>query len=131
MGTEILLWEKNLSQYSPMGAWLTIAFETLVQSELECLKNLSYSPPLEYNGSTGFKFSSRSSKKCWPLLSEAWKIIFQLLRIVSHLLFLLKSYKDLHKKLGTRLNFFIFLSTVLWSVHLQQLGQSQNSMELL
>jgi len=99
-----------------MGVWLNIALEALVQSKLECLKNLSHSSPLAYDGSMSFKSLSESSKKCWSLLSEAWKIIFQLLRIVSHSFLLFKSHEDLYKKLGTRLNFFVSLSTVLWSV---------------
>jgi len=46
-------------------------------------------------------------------------------------IFLLKSQEDLHRKMGVRSNFFVSLSTILWRDHLQLLGQSQNSMELL
>ena len=44
---------KNLSQYSPIGVWLTIALEALVQSEFECPKYLSHSLPLAIEGVIG------------------------------------------------------------------------------
>ena len=122
---------KNMRQYSPIGAWLTITLVALVQSELECPKYLSYVPPLEINGSIGFESSSRSSRKCCSLSSKAWKCIFQLLRMLLHSFFLLKPQEDLHGKMGVRSSFFVSLSTILWRDHLQLLGQSQNSMELL
>ena len=67
---------KNLSWYSPIDAWLTIALEALVQSKLECPKYLSYSFLLAIDGIIGHMLLSRSSRKCCPLLSEAWKCIF-------------------------------------------------------
>ena len=92
-----------------------ITLVALVQSELECPKYLSYVLPLEINGSIGFESSSRSSRKCCPLSSKAWKCIFQLLRM---LFFLLKSQEDLHGKMGVRSSFFVSLSTILWRDHL-------------
>jgi len=121
---------KNLSQYSSMRAWLTIALEALAQSKLECPKNLSHGPPLEYKGLIEFKSSSSSFKKYYPLVSNAWNVILQLLRILSYLFFLSKSYEDLQEKMGTRSNIFASLSTKLWRVHFSQLGQFQNLMEL-
>ena len=121
---------KNLSWYSPMAVWLTIALEALAQSKLECLKNLSHGPPLAYKGSMRFKSSSNSSKKCCPLASNAWNVILQLLRILLHLFFLSKFYEDLQGNMGTRSNFFVSLLTKLWRVQFLRLGQSQNSMEL-
>ena len=50
--------------------------------------------------------------------------------ISSHSLFWLKSYEDLHGKIGSRLNFFVSLLTILWRNYLSWLEQSQNSMEL-
>lgn len=100
--------KKNLSQYSPIGAWLTIALEALVQSKLEYSKNLSHGLPLAIDSSTGFKSLLRSSRKCCSLLSDAWKSTLQLLRMLSHLFLLLKSHEDLHGKIGVRLNFFVF-----------------------
>ena len=64
-------WGKNLSQYSPIEAWLMIAFEALTQSKLECPKNLSHNPLLEYKGLIGFKLSSRRFKKCLPLVFKS------------------------------------------------------------
>jgi len=43
---------------------IDIALDTLVQSELECPKNFSHSPPFEYDILIGFESLSRSSKKC-------------------------------------------------------------------
>ena len=42
---------KNLSLYSPIGAWFVIALVALAYSEFEWLKNLSHEPPLTYEGS--------------------------------------------------------------------------------
>ena len=122
---------KNLSRYSYIGIWLTITLEALVQSKLEYPKYLSYDLSLVIDGSIGFESSSRSSKKCCPLLFNAWKCIFQLLRMLFHLFFLLKSHKDLHGKIGVRLNFFVSLSTIAWKPQLLWLRHSQNSMRLL
>ena len=55
-----------------------IALEALAQSEFECPKNLSHGPPLEYEGSIGFKLSSSRSRKFCPLAFDAWNIILQL-----------------------------------------------------
>ena len=123
--------EKNLSQYSPIGAWLTIALVALVHNELEWPKNLSHEPPLAAYSSIEFEFSSRRFIKLWPLVFDAWNDIFQLLRIESYLLFLLKSHNNLHRKIGKILNSLVSLSTLLWRGHLWLLGQSQNSMKLL
>ena len=118
---------KNLRQYSPVGVWLTMALEALMHSELEWPKYFSHEPPLKYVSSMIFESSSRSSKKFLPLASEAWNVIFQVLRISSHLVFQLNCYEDLHGKIGMRLN---SLSTMLCKNHLSWLGHSQNSMEL-
>ena len=64
-------WEKNISWYSPIGAWLTIALVALAQSELEWPKYLSHGPPSDINGLTDFKSLSSSSRKLHPLLSNA------------------------------------------------------------
>ena len=89
-----------------------IALVTLAYSELECSKYLSYRLPLTTDSSIGLKLSPKSSRKCQPLLSDTWKSIFQLLRMLSHSFFLLNSYEDLHGKIGVSSNFFISLSTI-------------------
>ena len=54
-----------------------IALEALAQSEFECPKNLSHGPPLEYEGSIGFKSSSSRSKKFCPSCYETlWTLTF-------------------------------------------------------
>ena len=45
--------------------------------------------------------------------------------------FLQKSQEILQEKMGIGRNDLEFLSTLWWSLHLRQLGHSQNSMELL
>ena len=99
---------KNLRWYSSIGAWLTITLKALVQSEFECLKYLSHGPLLAIEDSIEFELLSRSSRKWCPLSFDAWNCIFQLLRMLSHLFFLLKSHKDLHGKMRVRSNFFNF-----------------------
>jgi len=89
-----------------------IALEALAQSKLECLKNLSHNPSLEYKDSIGFKLLLRKSKKYHSLASKAWNIILQLLRISSHSFFLSKSYENLQENIGIRLNFFVSLLTI-------------------
>ena len=105
---------KNLSQYSPIGTWLTVALIVLIQSKFECLKNLSYRPPLAINSSIGLKSSLMSSRKCLFLLSKAWKSIFQLFKVLLHLFFLLKSQDNLHEKIRARSNCFVSLSMTVW-----------------
>ena len=74
----------------PIDIWFTIALEALVHSEFECSKYLGHGLSLVYESSIGLLLSSRSSRKCWPLLSDDWSVIFQLLRISLHSFFLLK-----------------------------------------
>ena len=50
--------------------------------------------------------------------------------MLSYSFFLLKSQDDLQGKIRVKLNFFVSLSTAAWRPQLQ-LGQFQNSMELL
>ena len=122
-------WGKKWRQYSPIGAWLTIALVALVHSEFEWPKCLSHNPPFEKDGSIDQRSSSRRSKKLLPFTSEAWNSIFQVLRILSHSLFLSNSQEDLHRKMGMRSNFFVSLSTIEWRVQFLQLEHSQNLIE--
>ena len=48
--------------------------------------------------------------------------------MLSHSSFLSKSYDDLDRDIGIRLNFFMSLSTDTWRDHLVPLEQSQNLM---
>ena len=79
--------EKNLSLYSPIGTWLVIFLKALVYRELEWPKNLSYEPPLIYNGSMMLSSLLIRLKKCFPLRSDIWKIILYLLAMLSHSFF--------------------------------------------
>ena len=121
---------KNLSLYSPIGAWLVIALEALAHKEFKWPKYFSQAPPLMYNGSMILSSPSSRLRNCFPLKSDAWKVIFQIFAILSHWLFLLKSQDILQGKRGIGLNDLVSLSTTLWRFQLQWLGHSQNSMEL-
>ena len=76
-------------------------------------------------------FSLSKSRNCFPLRSKAWKVIFHIFNMLSHLLFLLKSYNVLLGKSGTGLKALVFLLTILWRDQFRWLGHSQNLMELL
>jgi len=80
---------KNLSLYSPIGAWLIIALVALAHKELEWPKCLSYEPPLIYDGLMMLSSPLRRSKNCFPFVFNAWKIIFHLLVRSLYLFFLL------------------------------------------
>lgn len=110
---------------------MTITLVALTHSELEWPKNFSHGLPLNTYGLIGFESLSRSSRKLQPLMSDTWKDIFQLLRIESHSLFLLKSHNNLYRKTEEKLKYLVSLSTISWRGYLQLLRQSQNSMELL
>ena len=67
-----------------------------------------------------------SSRKCLLFKSDAWKVIFYLLMMLSHLLFLLKSQEFLFERSGVRLNDLVSASTLLWRYYLLWLRHSQN-----
>ena len=120
---------KNWRWYSSIGAWLVIAFVALTHNEFECLKYLIYRPFLVYEGSIERRSLSKKSRKCLPLKSDTWKVIYQFLIMLLHSCFLSKSYDVLYESSSVRLNFFVFLSTIMWRNHLLSLGQFQNSIE--
>ena len=119
--------EKNLILYSLIGVWLVIALDALAHKELEWPKNLSHKPPLEYNSSMGLLSTSMRLRKCFPLVSKAWKVIFQILIKLLYSGFLLKYHDRLQGRSGMGLNNLVTLSMVLWRCYLLQLGHSQNS----
>ena len=82
-------------------------------------------------GSRGLLSSSYSSKKCCSFKSDAWKVIFQLERMLSHLLFLLNFQDKLQGKIGRSLKHLVSVSTDLYRDYLHQLGHSQNLIKLL
>ena len=108
---------KNLSLYSPIGAWLMIALVALAHSEFECPRYLSQDPLLAYIGSRRLLSSSHNSKKCCPFRLDAWKAVFQLERMLLHLLFLLNSQDDLQGKRSRGLKHLVSVSTALWRDH--------------
>ena len=91
---------KNLSLYLPIGIWLTIVLVALTCKELECPRYLSQNLPLAYVGSRGLLSSLHSFKKYCSFRLDTWKVIFQLKRMSSHLLFLLNFQNDLQGKIG-------------------------------
>ena len=123
--------KKNLNLYLPIGAWFTITLVTFAYREFKRPKYLSYVPSLEYASSNGFLSLSRSSRKWFLFSSDTWKIIFYKERILLHLFFLLKSHNDLQGYWGHGWNCLVSSLTISWRGHLQWLGHSQNSIELL
>ena len=106
-----------------------MALVARVHRELEEPKAWSYGPPLMYNSSMVLLLMLARSRKFFPLPSEAWKVIFHRLIMLSLSVFLQKSQDILLRSEESGLNDFDFLLTNLWSLHLRQLGHSQNSME--
>ena len=126
-GHEKFSLEKNLRQYLPMGIWLTIALVTLVYNELKWPNCCNYRLPLIFNGLIEFRSLSNKFRKFLSLKSAAWKNILYCKRTESHFLFLQKSYRDLHRKIGTKSKLLKSLFTKACSSHFYLVGQSQNS----
>jgi len=118
---------KNLNRYSPVGAWFVIACVALAHNELEWPKWLIHGPPLVYEGSIFVRSLFSRLRRCFPLRSDAWKVMHHCLMISSLSSFLLKSHEVLQGKSGVRLSFFMSLSTNAWRGHSSLLRQSQNS----
>ena len=97
--------------------------------KLEEPKAWSHKPPLMYDSSMILLLMSARSRKFFPLPSKAWKVIFHRLIMLSLSVFLQKSQDILLGSEESGLNDFDSLSTNLWSLHLRQLGHSQNSTE--
>ena len=106
-----------------------MALVALTHNKFECLKYLIQEPPLVYEGSIGQRLLLRRSRKCLPLSSDAWNIIFHCFSILSHSLFLSKPQDDLHSNNGVRLNSLDSLLTIEWRSHLLSLRQSQKMIE--
>ena len=119
--------EKNLILYSLIEAWLVIALDALTHRELEWPKNLSHELPLEYNSSMSLSSTSIRSMKSFPLISKAWKVIFQILIKLLYSDFLLKFHDYLQGRSRMELSDLVSLLTVLWKCHLLWLRYSQNS----
>ena len=102
----------------------------LAHNEFECLKCLIHGPSFVYEGLMVLSSSSSRSRNCFPLRSDAWKVICQFLIISLHSSFLSKSHDAFAGDMGIRLNFFISLSTNACRNYLALLGQFQNSMIL-
>ena len=115
---------KNHNQYSPVVVWFVMALVARAHRELEEPKAWSHRPSLMYNGSMVLLLMSTRSRKFFPLPSEAWKVIFYGLIMLSLLVFLQKSQDILLGSEGSGLNDFDFLLTNLWSLHLRRLGHS-------
>jgi len=122
---------KNLSQYSPIGAWLTMALVALAHSEFKWPKYFSHDLPFTYVDLILLRSSSRRSIKFLPLSSNALNVTLHLLINLSYSFFRLNSHEDLHRNSKVKLNFLVSLTMTLWSDQLSLLRQSQNSRELL
>ena len=92
-------------------------------------KAWSQGPPLMYDSSMILLLMLMRSRKFLSLPSDAWKVIFHRLMMLSLSDFLQKSQDSLLGNDGSGLNDFDSLSTDLWSLQLRQLGHFQNSTE--
>ena len=109
-----------------MGAWLVITLVVLIHNILKWPTYCSYSLSLLYISSKILLSLSTSSRKCLSFWSNAWKVIFQLLMMLSHSDFLLKSQEFLIRNSGVRANDLVSILIYLWNLHLYLLGHSQN-----
>ena len=82
---------KNFSWYSPIGVWFVITLIALVHSELEWLNCLIHGLPLVYEGSISVRSLFNRLRNCFPLRSNAWKVICHCLIILLLSSFLLDS----------------------------------------
>ena len=80
--------EKNLSQYSPIGAWFVIALDKWVYNKFKWPNCYSQGPPLVFEGSREFRLLLSKSRKFFPLESDTWKSIFYCESIVLYSVFL-------------------------------------------
>ena len=106
---------------------MVIALVALAYNILEWPIYYSHSLPLLYIGSKILLLLSTSSRKCLLFWSNTWKVIFQLLMMLSHSDFLLKSQEFLIGNSRVRMNNLVSILTCLWSFHSHLLGYSQNS----
>ena len=106
--------------------WLVIALEVRAQSEFEWLDCKSHGPPLELDGSMGFKSLPNRSRKFLPLELDTWKVIFYWESMDLYSDFLWKSQEDLHVNNGVNTMFLVSLSTDWWRTHCCLLRQFQN-----
>ena len=107
-----------------------MALVALAHNELEWLKNFSQKSLLVYEGLIELSWLLTSSRNCWPFWSKAWNVIFQIQIMLLHSFILLKFYNDLQGSRGVWQNCFVSLLIDLKRSQLQQLGYSQNSIEL-
>jgi len=77
-------------------------------------------------GLRGLDSLSRSLRKFFPLLSDAWKDILHCKRIKSQSCFLQKFQDDLYEKLSNKLKLLESLLTAEYSSQFLLLGQSQS-----
>jgi len=84
-----------------------------MHKEFEWLKTLSQDSSLVQEGLMMLLSLSSRSRNYFPLRSKAWNIIFQMFRMLSLLLFLLKSHEVLLGKSGVGLKTLVSLLTAL------------------
>ena len=83
-----------------------IVLIALMYKEFKYSKYLIYKPSLIYKDSIRWKLSNRL-RNCLPLVSDTWKVILQVFKILSHLLFLSKSQDNLYENKDVKLNIFV------------------------
>jgi len=91
---------KNLSWYSPIGVWLTIALVALVQRELEWLKYWSHGLSLIVDSSIRFDSLSSNLRKFFPFRSDAWKVILHCAIVELQFCLLQKSQDNFQGRIG-------------------------------
>ena len=88
-----------------------MALEEWAYNEFEWPKYYNYRPPLILDGSKGFKSLSNSSRKFFPLESDAWKSILHCEHIKLLSVFLQKSQDDLEENNSVKTILLMSLST--------------------
>ena len=122
---------KNLSLYSPMEVWLTMAQVALVYNKLEWPKYCSYRLFLILKEMRGFESPSRRFRKLFHLLLDVWKSNFHWDTMSLCMYFLLRSQKDILGKDANVKRLLESLSITKWKYHFSLLGQFQNLIWLL
>ena len=116
--------EKNLSLYSPIGAWFVISLIIWVHIEFDKPKCFSQAPLLGYVGWISWWWSLFNSRKFLLLYFEAWKYICHYLTMMLHFSFLLNFYENLLRYTGSIFIHFDSLPTKRCNDHLMLSKQS-------
>jgi len=102
---------RNLSLYSLIGVLFVTSLVMCTHNEFEEPKYFSQAPPLVYIRQIRVLLLSFSSRKFFPLYSDAWKYICHLCTMKLHFSSLLNSHDDLLGSIWSILKYFDSLLT--------------------